>query len=318
MSEFFSVINHENVKVAVHCDDHFTFGTSPYYAHQNGLAIDIYRSLSLNNYEALSPVSGKITKIRVLKAPNPKFLDGINRDYLTLIENPSHPESVFKIMHINPSLNEGDWIEIGENLGTTIKNGYFAPWSSPHIHLEIRPKEDAIRARGGKNFPLVFDPMFSKKTPIKTKNQYKIPINIEELTPEFVLCRVKLEGFYHKLAPFCGIKVQIDNINCIFDGGIPHYKGGLVIFHKDCSLSKKGIMKLNDITAGFITHIRDNFAFINFYLLKIYFNEEHVRGVSFFLANNRPLIKIILLNGESLSSISKSSNYITINKTSMI
>ena len=164
-SEFYNIINRDNINVSIPQNSHFTVGTSPYYAHQHGLAIDIYHDLSLKNYEVLSPISGKVIKTKTLIAPKPKFFDGIKEDYLTLISNSHNPETVFKIMHVKPSVQVGQKVEVGDILGKTIRNGYFAYWSSPHLHLEIRPIMDAIRARGGKTFSLVI------------KNRHKIADN---------------------------------------------------------------------------------------------------------------------------------------------
>ena len=153
-SGFYDIVRTEDLHVSIPETSHFSIGTSPYYAHQHGLAIDIYQDLSLENYVVLSPVSGKILKIKPLIAPKPKFAGGIDKDFLILISNPFNPNLVWKLMHVRPFGNVGDQINIGDPLGNTIRNGYFAYWSSPHLHLEVRPIEDAIRAQGGKNFTL--------------------------------------------------------------------------------------------------------------------------------------------------------------------
>ena len=96
MSEFYDIAKMDDIQVSIPKTSHFSIGTSPYYAHQHGLAIDIYHDLSLSNYEVLSPVSGKILKIKTLIAPKPKFKGGIDKDYLILINNPSSPDLVWK------------------------------------------------------------------------------------------------------------------------------------------------------------------------------------------------------------------------------
>ena len=128
ISEFYDIVKMDDIRISILKTSHFSIGTSPYYAHQHGLAIDIYQDLSLDNYEVLSPVFGKILKIKTLIAPKPKFVGGIDKDYLILINNPSNPDIVWKLMHVKPFGNAGDQIEIGEPLGKTIRNGYFAYW----------------------------------------------------------------------------------------------------------------------------------------------------------------------------------------------
>ena len=156
-SEFYDIVKMDDVKVSIPQTSHFTIGTSPYYAHQHALGIDIYHSLSLDNYEVFSPISGEILKVKTLLAPRPKFVGGIDKDYLILVRNPQNPKITYKILHVKPyNIQPGQRVKIGDVIGKTIRNGYFAPWSSPHLHLEIRPSDDAIRASGGKTFSLAF------------------------------------------------------------------------------------------------------------------------------------------------------------------
>ena len=122
-SKFYDIIKINGIGVSIPKTSHFSIGTSPYYAHQHGLAIDIYQNLTLENYKAVSPVSGKIFKIKTLIAPKPKFSDGIDKDYLLLISNLSNPDLLWKIMHIKPYQKEGETIEVGDILGETIRNG---------------------------------------------------------------------------------------------------------------------------------------------------------------------------------------------------
>ena len=86
-SKFYDIIKMDDIQVSIPKTSHFSVGTSPYYAHQHGLAIDIYQNLALKNYKVLSPVSGKVKKIKTLRAPKPMFPDGLNVDFLLLINN---------------------------------------------------------------------------------------------------------------------------------------------------------------------------------------------------------------------------------------
>ena len=66
ISGFYDIVRTEDLHISIPETSHFSIGTSPYYAHQHGLAIDIYHNLTLENYEVLSPVSGNIIKIKPL------------------------------------------------------------------------------------------------------------------------------------------------------------------------------------------------------------------------------------------------------------
>ncbi len=312
---FYSIIHNDGIDVSVPAYCHFTIGTSPYYAHQHGLAIDIYQDLSLKNYEVLSPISGEVIKTKSLIAPKPKFHNGISKDYLTLISNSHRPEIVYKILHVKPAVKVGEKVEIGDSLGTTIRNGYFAYWSSPHLHLEIRPIRDAIRARGGKQFSLN---IADKNEIAGNKNNFymeKIPIIIKAVYPELILVSFP-NNLYHSIDPIFGVKGKIDNVTCILDGGIPIYKSGVAIFQNDYNRTTPSELYFNNETIGTLTGYRGKLGFIKFDQVKFALNNKEIRGVSFFLANSVPLIKLIPLSKNEFSFHLNSIQYLTILKNS--
>lgn len=310
-SEFYNIINRDDINVSIPQNSHFTVGTSPYYAHQHGLAIDIYHTLSLENYEVLSPISGKVIKTKTLIAPKPKFFDGISEDYLTLISNSNNPDEVFKILHVKPKVRVGQKVEIGDFLGKTIRNGYFAYWSSPHLHLEIRPIEDAIRARGGKNFSLVIE---NKHEIADNKNNFhmeKIPVIIKAVYPEFILVNFP-DNLYYYIDPIFGVKGKINNLTCIVDGGIPIYKNGIALLQNNNETDFFNEIYLNDHKIGTLLDLRGQFGFIKFDHVRFSLNNKEIRGISLFLANFLPLIKLIPFNENEFSFNLNSTQFLTI------
>lgn len=308
-SEFYDIVHMNDLQVSIPQTSHFTIGTSPYYAHQHGLAIDIYNNLSIENYEVLSPISGKILKIKSLIAPKPRFSEGINRDYLILIKNPLNSDIVWKTMHVKPNLNVGDRIDVGDPLGTTIRNGYFAYWSSPHLHLEVRPSKDPIRARGGKDFSLAVELRDQFEESCESNEFKNIPVEIQSVYPEFILCRLP-EHFYHKIYPIYGLKVRKGHIDCILDGGIPHYKIGTIISDKD--FKTKNSISLGSKIIGTLNEIKGQFGFFNFNPVKFFINDIEIRGISLYLANFKPLIKMIPYIKNELSFKTKSIQYLNL------
>ena len=291
-SHFYDIIYTDDIIVSIPKSSHFSIGTSPYYAHQHGLAIDIYHEISLENYEALSPVSGKIITTKTMLAPKSKFEGGINKEHLTLIQNKKNPNIIYKILHIKPSIKNGQNVEVGDVLGNTIRNGYFAPWSSPHIHLEIRPKEDAIRASGGKQFSLLFNLINEGKKKKENKYNNKIPITIKSKFANYFLAHFP-ENLYYKYNPFIGLKGKILDSDCILDGGIPIYKKGIAISDKDFKLEYQTPTYLADQKIGALWDQRGRFGLIKFDHVRIFLNDKEIKGISLFLANFKPLIKII-------------------------
>ncbi len=291
-SQFYEIVNSENVSVSIPKTSHFSIGTSPYYAHQYGLAIDIYHEISLENYEVLSPISGRVIKKKTLIAPNPRFSGGINKEYLTLIQNKDNPKTVFKLLHVDPIVKKGQYIEVGDVLGTTIRNGYFATWSSPHLHLEIRSKEDSIRASGGKPFYLYFKDINQREKNLKENYNDKIPITIDAIFQNYFLAHLP-EDLYYKIDPYIGVKGKNLNSDCIIDGGIPIYKRGIAIFNTEFKSEYLASTFLNGQKIGALWNQRRNFGFIKFDQVKFYLNDKEIRGISLFLANFKPFIKII-------------------------
>jgi hypothetical protein len=311
MLEFYDIVKMDEIQVSIPQTSHFTIGTSPYYAHQHGLAIDIYHSLVLENYEVLSPILGSVQEIKTLRAPKPKFLGGIDKDYLILVRNLENHKTVYKLMHVKPNIEVGDRLEIGDPIGTTIRNGYFAYWSSPHLHLEIRPSDNAIRARGGKEFTLAID---SQESFDKQGNNFeftKIPVEIHSFYPEFILCRFS-QSFYHKVNPIYGIKVRINKSDYILDGGIPHYKYGTVISDQLYDTNSFNSIYLGTYKIGTLEKVKGQFGFFKFDPVKFFLNDIEIRGISLYLANFVPSVKIIPYHKNDFSFKSKSTQYLSI------
>jgi murein DD-endopeptidase MepM/ murein hydrolase activator NlpD len=310
-SKFYNIVETEDILVSIPQESHFTIGTSPYYAHQHALGIDIYHSLHLGNYKVYSPISGEIIKTKTLLAPRAKFLGGINKDYLILVKNLHNPEITYKILHVKPNnLHVGERVEIGDQIGQTIRNGYFANWSSPHLHLEIRPTKDAIRASGGMAFSLAFNKTENKVSSEERKSNEML-VKVDSVFPEFLLGSFH-EDLYKVIDPICGIKVRVNQIDCILDGGIPHYKNGTIISESNFELDKEQTIYLEGQTIGCFNESRGQFGFFKFNpSLKFYLNDEKIRGISLYLAKFKPFIKIIPYLGHKITLNANSTSQLT-------
>lgn len=129
----------------------FSFFASPYIAHREFKAVDIYQGKDFGE-TALSPVSGEIFKI--LRFESPSIGESLP-EYLTLVKKGDY---LVRMMHIKPSVREGDSISAGDEIGKFISNGYFFFWVDANIHIEIRGLNNYLRARGGYELtPMVKD-----------------------------------------------------------------------------------------------------------------------------------------------------------------
>ncbi|WP_114575954.1 hypothetical protein [Saliphagus sp. LR7] len=132
----------------------FSLFNSPYPAHDEGRAIDLYpggrAGEGFDGEPAPSPVAGRVLSIETVRAPAGPV--GIDRDYLIVISCTA-PNSArglaARILHVDPSVEPGDEVGIGDSLGTLVRTGFFDPWVGAHLHVGFRPLEaDHRRASG--------------------------------------------------------------------------------------------------------------------------------------------------------------------------
>ncbi|MFW6447941.1 MAG: hypothetical protein ACOC0X_00195 [Halobacteriota archaeon] len=139
----------------------FTCYNSPYVAHDDGRAIDLYPG----GDRAVSPVAGVVTAVERVRAPPRPYsppTDGL------LVIDPTGAGGPFdrgdgstplaRLLHLEPSVAVGDAVEVGDDLGGLVRAGFFAPWVPNHLHLGFRPRgADVRRARGSLPLSLAVD-----------------------------------------------------------------------------------------------------------------------------------------------------------------
>jgi hypothetical protein len=131
------------VEIYAEPDWEYTFFASPYPAHHEFRAMDIYQGKEFGDV-AESPVAG--TVYRTMSFDSPSTGKKSFPEYLTLIRCGDY---LAKIMHVEPSVVEGDVVGVGDPVGRFIVNGYFTYWVDAGMHLEVRNLRDFVRARGG-------------------------------------------------------------------------------------------------------------------------------------------------------------------------
>ncbi|WP_049971865.1 hypothetical protein [Haladaptatus cibarius] len=202
----------------------FSLYNSPYTAHDEGCAIDLYPgsdgfrgsdsrvgSEATRETSAPSPVAGEVVETRTVTAPRKHY--AVAQDYLIVVDTGDY---LARMLHVKPGVEPGNWIEIGDSLGEMVRSGFFAPWVANHIHLGFRPQDsNPVRASG--SLPM------------------ECPVEIEPLAWDgsgrvvatgdtFVV----LDSPTHP-APgerFVGIAGITGDETTVLDGGLPHYEGG--------------------------------------------------------------------------------------------
>ena len=122
--------------------ERFSLYNSPYVAHGRGCAVDLYPDPEAEI--ARSPVAGEVLDTKTVNAPPKPYAAA--HDHLILIDCEGY---VARTLHVDPAVEPGDRIEVGDPLGRLVRAGFFAPWVNDHIHLGFRaPNENPCRASG--------------------------------------------------------------------------------------------------------------------------------------------------------------------------
>ncbi|MFB6086142.1 MAG: hypothetical protein ABEJ84_04960 [Halodesulfurarchaeum sp.] len=178
---------------------------SPYRAHRDGQAIDLYPGTN----EAPSPVAGTVVETRTTRAPSRSY--AADEDHLIVVDTGSE---LARILHVDPIVEPGETIDLGETFGTLVRSGYFAPWVDNHVHLGFREySSDPIRASG--SLPVSLDVPFGSVTWDGTGT-------VREVGDTDAI----LDTPVHPASGERFVGIADDSGQRILDGGIPHYETG--------------------------------------------------------------------------------------------
>ncbi|GCF14096.1 hypothetical protein Harman_20310 [Haloarcula mannanilytica] len=186
----------------------FSLYNSPFDAHDEGCAIDLYP----DGERAPSPVAGEVLDTKTVQAPPKPY--AAEHDHLILVDT---GDVVARLLHVDPAVEPGDTVAVGDDLGKLVRAGFFAPWVPNHIHLGFRaPGANHYRASGSLPVDAAVD-----VTPVTWDGTGTVAEAGETW--------VRLDEPAHP-APgesFVGIANDVDGDGSgVLDGGLPHYSGG--------------------------------------------------------------------------------------------
>lgn len=185
--------------------DFFSFTNSPYYAHRHMASVDLYPERGVR--EAYSPVEGTVLEARKLK---------VMEDYFIAIKAGECGACV-KILHAKPEVEVGERVRPGDIIGNLVWSPFYNYWTDPHIHIEVRPMDDRLRARGGYNLnpaPLMKRIRFDSNVPES--------FMVEKVLDRYALLRPTLQipSFITALV------LNFHGIPFTLEGGLTHYGHG--------------------------------------------------------------------------------------------
>jgi hypothetical protein len=193
---------------------------SPYPAHDAGCAIDLYP----DSNDGISPVSGTVRETKTVRTPQKPY--AVEHDHLVLVDcDPAWCEAaglgeqvVARVLHVDPGVDPGDRVEVGDSLGEMVRSGFFAPWVDNHVHLGFRTTGQNLHRASGSlpvSLPVVPRPLAwdGRGTVRETGETY-----------------VVVDAPAHPGQGWCGIGAEGDGEHAgVLDGGLPHYDGGGVL-----------------------------------------------------------------------------------------
>jgi hypothetical protein len=215
-------------------DSYFSFYNSPYISHGQGSSVDIYPFHQNWSDIVVSPVTGKVVKIKKMKMGRPREFPTDDHDFGIGIQPEYSDTDIVRILHCKPSVSVGGSIEIGEVIGETLRSRFFNYWTGPHYHVEVMALDSFERSSQSYPFKQLFQFHQSKGV----KQSAKIEFEISQVTEDFV------KGFprnveHASLSGLIGLAAKNqDYVNLgILDGGLSHYERGGVVGGIDIELN---------------------------------------------------------------------------------
>jgi hypothetical protein len=198
-----------------------TLYNSPYPAHDGGRAVDLYpgpaddgvAGVPGSTTRAPSPVGGEVLDVRTVGAPAREY--AADHDHLLLVsvdDPPSARGLVARLLHVDPSVEPGERVAVGDELGDLVRSGYYAPWVDNHLHLGFRdPEANLERATGSLRLSLGVDvvpvPWDGTGTVVEAGETYAVLDAPDHPDP----------------GTWAGVSADGGGV---LDGGLPHYDGG--------------------------------------------------------------------------------------------
>jgi len=243
----------------------FSLYNSPFDAHDEGCAIDLYPE----GERAPSPVAGEVLDTKTVRAPPKAY--AAEHDHLVLIDTGEH---VARLLHVDPRVEPGDSVAVGDELGDLVRAGFFAPWVPNHVHLGFRdPDANPYRASGSLPVDVAVDvaavPWDGTGTVVAAGETW-----------------ARLDAPEHP-APgerFAGVANDVGGEESgVLDGGLPHYDGGGLLGGSGCERAALAGRRVG--TADGRTVAWDD--------VTVLANGEPVTGIALFCDRKRAGVKLV-------------------------
>ncbi|MGY5864411.1 MAG: hypothetical protein RTV41_07385 [Candidatus Thorarchaeota archaeon] len=260
-------------------DSYFSFYNSPYISHGQGSSVDIYPYHQSWSDDVVSPVSGRVVKIKKMQMGRPREFPTEDYDFGIGIQPEQSQSDIVRILHCGPIVNIGDQVEVGEKLGVTLRSRFFNYWTGPHYHVEVMAADSFERS--SKSYP--FDQILKFSSEKGLKPTTEIVFEIGEVTRDYV------KGFPQgieqaSISDLVGLAAMDKDgiVLGILDGGLSHYKQGGVVGGSNIEVTKQIFFAGTPV--GSVT---DSNRFLRGPTITSYLEGHQLRGISCFVYPGR-------------------------------
>ncbi|TFH05220.1 MAG: hypothetical protein E4H14_13175 [Candidatus Thorarchaeota archaeon] len=269
----------KGIKLYAPKNAYFSYFNSPYFGHSHAAAIDIYPEHQEWGGPFVSPVAGKVVRIKKTLMGRKKEFPTDEFDFGIAIQPEDNEESIVRILHCKPSLNEGDFVDFGDRIGNTIRSRYFNYWTGPHYHVEIMHQDSFSRSTQSYPLELPFSYVPHNTTELPTTVEFLIDSVSEDSITGYPrnLSHTTIDGY----TGLSAISNETKVIG-ILDGGLSHYKHGGVI--GQTSAINGSLVRIQKIPVG---TVRQSLKGASFFLrdpsISSYLDGKKLRGLSCFI-----------------------------------
>jgi hypothetical protein len=232
------------------------FRSSPYPVHVQGGAVDIFGSREFGA-SVKSPVSGEVALIDKSKVGRSHYFKSEPYDYIVVIKT---KEVCVRILHVEPEIEIGQTIRVGEIIGKYIRTPLLPFWSYPHAHVDVKDSSDPVSPQNA--FPLkrVGNGDFEGNPEMAFET---IEGEVQLATENYVIVSPKIDIF-GKIGKYFGVSVQVGDEFGLLDAQTPWNCYGGVALSEDSQVKVGDEVRLGRVLLGNVERIHENIATYSF------------------------------------------------------
>jgi hypothetical protein len=194
-----------------------------------------------------------VTLIDKSKVGVPRHFKSDPFDYITVLKN---NDVCVRLLHIEPEVEVGDSIRVGDKVGKYIRTPLLPFWSYPHIHLEVKDCRDVAHPLNA--FPL--EPLIVgdfRGSPDSEFNSFIAEVKL--FTSNYILVLPAIDIF-GQVGDFHGIAVSVGSELGLLDSQTPWNGYGGVILGNDSKAKIGDEVRFGSTILGNVARINKNLA----------------------------------------------------------